>query len=251
VLANIKNRNKMKKLLTITLLLLTLIACQDDSRVDNLHREIEEPIKEEKQTRLEEKFPANTYAVATQKRVYFHSKPDKASKLELFIISGQFCTIEKVKNDFGYVSFVYKNKTTRGWLNLKHLEPSGPLVEDTNKPSDLQFRLILFNESESPINPEKTIADYKIEIRDGNNVITFFESENAASAFLTDDKDVVYIYPDSGAHYTYTFDKKKDDEVVIFLNFFYPDLDREVWSKTYKKDRNNNWKLVSCDGDCD
>ena len=124
-------------------------------------------------------------------------------------------------------------------------------LEEKNKSTILQFRLILFNESESPINPEKTIADYKIEIRDGNNVITFFESENAASAFLTDDKDVVYIYPDSGAHYTYTFDKKKDDEVVIFLNFFYPDLDREVWSKTYKKDRNNNWKLVSCDGDCD
>ena len=84
---------------------------------------IEEPNREEKQTRLEEKFPTNTYAVATQKRVYFHSKPDNASKLESFIISGQFCTVEKVKNDFGYVSFVYKNKTTRGWLNLKHLEP--------------------------------------------------------------------------------------------------------------------------------
>ena len=40
MLANIKNRNKMKKLLSITLLLLTLIACQDDSRVDNLHREM-------------------------------------------------------------------------------------------------------------------------------------------------------------------------------------------------------------------
>ena len=113
----------MKKLLTITLLLLTLIACQDDSRVDNLHREIEEPIRKEKQTRLEEKFPANTYAVASQERVYFHSKPDKESKLESFIISGQFCTVEKVKNDFGYVSFVYNGKTTKGWFNLNYIDP--------------------------------------------------------------------------------------------------------------------------------
>jgi len=118
------------------------VSCQDDSRVDDLQREIEtlkqdsveleaENTKEkeglarkEKQARLEEKFPANTYAVATMKRVYFYSKPDKATKLESFIVSGQYCTVEKAINGFGYVSFVYNNKTTRGWLKLKYLEPS-------------------------------------------------------------------------------------------------------------------------------
>ena len=154
----------MKLLFTFILLSLPVIgfiSCQDDSRVDDLQRETEELtqnssdlgvnnarekkelVREEKKTRMEEKFPANTYAVATQKRVYFHSKPDKATKLKSFIISGQYCTIEKVKYDFGYISFDYKNKMTRGWINLKYIEPYKNLQpeDNTNQSSDLQFNV--------------------------------------------------------------------------------------------------------------
>ena len=241
----------MKKLLTITLLLLTLIACKNDSRVDNLHREIEEPIRKEKQTRLEEKFPANTYSVATQERVYFHSKPDKESKLESFIISGQFCTVEKVKNDFGYVSFVYKNKTTRGWLNLNHLEPYGVQIEDeTNKPSDLQFSLHISNKREAPAASISFLADYKIELKEGNIIIAAFE--DSGEGFLSDENDFVSIRTGMPSERTYSFEKRGVDEVTVIQHFFFSemDMDEDTWRKTYKKDLKNTWKLINCKGDC-
>lgn len=242
----------MKKTLTITLLLLTLIACQDGSRVENLHKQIEEPIREETQTLLEEKFPTNTYAVATQKRVYFHSEPDNAYKLESFIISGQFCTVEKVKNDFGYVSFVYKNKTTTGWLNLNDLEPYGLHIEgQTDKSTDLKFSLNISNKREAPAESIDFLADYKIELKDGGVSIAVFK--DIGHGWLSDEKDFVSIRTGMPSERTYSFEKGENDEVTVIQHFFFSemDIDEDTWRKTYKKDLHNNWKLINCRGECD
>ena len=182
----------MKLLFTFILLSLPIIgfiSCQDDSRVDDLQRETEELkqnssdlevnnarekeelFREVKKTRLEEKFPANTYAVATQRRVYFHSKPDKATKLKSFIVAGQYCTIEKVKYNFGYISFVYKSKTTRGWVNLKYIEPYQNLQpeDNTNQSSDLQF-----NVTTPPTDVVLEVVDVEEEIIDFPDVEATF-----------------------------------------------------------------------------
>ena len=73
---------------------------------------------------LEKKFPPYTNAVAVERRVYFHSMPNPTKQLKSFIVEGQYCTVQKVLNGFGYIEFFYNNKTTKGWLNLKYLEPS-------------------------------------------------------------------------------------------------------------------------------
>ena len=254
----------MKKIITITLFVLTLIACQNDSKVDDLQREIEElkqnsldleaenAKEKEEQTRLEEKFPANTYAVATQKRVYFHSKPDKATKLNSFIVSGQYCTVEKVRNGFGYISFVYNNKTTRGWLNLKYIEPyESQSAFNSYKLSDLQFNLIVSNEREAPATSINFLADYKIELKEGNSIIAVFE--DSGEGFLSDEKDFVSISTAVPSERTYSFEKKEVDEIIVIKHFFFSDMDidEDTWRKTYKKDLNNNWKLINCKGNCD
>jgi len=131
-------------------------------------------------------------------------------------------------------------------------------INSLSKPSDLEFNLIKSNERKSPAGiiysdgTIMTIADYKIEMLDGNSVIAEFVSEYAAAVYLEAEKDVVRIRSEAGGKTTYTFEKTKDDEVIIFRNFFIPDLDvdEEVWRKTYKKDLNNNWKLINCKGDC-
>ena len=50
--------------------------------------------------------------------------PNPTKRLKSFIVSGQYCTVQKVINGFGYIEFFYNNKITKGWLNLKYLEPS-------------------------------------------------------------------------------------------------------------------------------
>lgn len=125
----------MKSLLLILLSIpiIGFISCQNDSTADDLQAKTDDikqngletntPIVKDEQTRLEERFPPSTNAIAIEKRVYFHAKPDETTILKSFIVSGQNCTVEKVENGFGYVSFDYKGKTTKGWLNLNYIDP--------------------------------------------------------------------------------------------------------------------------------
>ena len=154
-----------------------------------------------------------------------------------------------------------KFKLDLGELSEKNLELEAKLkaieVEKQNESSPLMFNLIVSNQRASPAGivysdgTIMTIADYKIELLDANTVIAAFVSEYAAAVYLEAEKDVVRIRSEAGAKTTYTFEKTKDDEVIIFQNYFYSGLFREFWSKTYKKDLNDNWKLINCEGDCD
>ncbi|MDG1841301.1 MAG: SH3 domain-containing protein [Crocinitomicaceae bacterium] len=82
------------------------------------------------------RFPPYTRAVAIHDRVYFHLEPDESTRQNSFIVANQFCTVEEVKNGFGYVSFNYKNKTTKGWLRLNHLSPSIDYYKNNNEQSN-------------------------------------------------------------------------------------------------------------------
>ena len=104
---------------------------EERAKLEREKQDFQNKIDEEKRRKLivekanlEKKFPPYTNAVAVKRRVYFHSMPNPTKKLKSFIVEGQFCTVEKVLNGFGYIEFFYNNKTTKGWLNLKYLEPS-------------------------------------------------------------------------------------------------------------------------------
>tara|TARA_Y100000385_G_scaffold223295_1_gene233392 strand:- start:103 stop:603 length:501 start_codon:yes stop_codon:yes gene_type:complete len=104
---------------------------EERAKLEREKQDFQNKIDEEKRRKLivekanlEIKFPPYTNAVAVERRVYFHSMPNPTKQLKSFIVEGQYCTVQKVLNGFGYIEFFYNNKTTKGWLNLKYLEPS-------------------------------------------------------------------------------------------------------------------------------
>lgn len=104
---------------------------EERAKLEREKQDFQNNITEEKRRKkivenanLEKKFPPYTNAVAVERRVYFHSMPNPTKQLKSFIVQGQYCTVQKVINGFGYIEFIYNNKTTKGWLNLKYLEPS-------------------------------------------------------------------------------------------------------------------------------
>lgn len=249
------------KTLLLTFLCIPIIgfiSCQSDSTADDLQDVTEvvkqnglepnTPVVKDEQTRLEEKFPPSTNAIAVEERVYFHTKPDETTILKSFIVSGQNCIVEKVENGFGYVSFDYKGKTTKGWLNLKYLDTG--VIEVADKSSIIQFSLNLSNKREAPATSIRFLADYKIELKEGNTIIAVFE--DSGEGFLSNEKNHVSIRTAVPSERTYSFEKSKVDEVIVIKHFFFSDMDidEDTWRKTYKKDKINNWKLVNCEGDC-
>ena len=123
-------------------------------------------------------------------------------------------------------------------------------INSLSNPSYLQFSLHISNKRESPATCISFLADYKIELKEGNIIIASFDDIGAG--FLSDEKDVVYIRTDMPSERTYTFEKTGVDEVTVIQHFFFSDLDinADTWRKTYKKDLKNTWKLINCEGDC-
>lgn len=116
---------------------------------------------------------------------------------------------------------------------------------------DLHFSLNVSNKRASPATCISFIADNTIVLKEGNNIIAVFQ--DSGQGFLSDEKDIVSIKTETASERTYSFEKREADEITVIQHFYLweMDIDRDTWRKTYKKDLYNNWKLVSCDGDCE
>lgn len=117
---------------------------------------------------------------------------------------------------------------------------------------DLHFSLNVSNKRESPATCISFIADNTIVLKEGNNIIAVFE--DSGEGFIPNEKDVVWIRTEVPSTRTYSFEKRKNDEVKVNQHFFCSEVDPMIdvvaWSKTYKKDLHGNWKLINCKGEC-
>jgi len=79
----------------------------------------------ERANALERRFEGSEYAIVKVKKTYFHTQPKSESVNTKFLVSGDECTILKMKNGFGYIEFYNydKDKTTSGWVDLADLNP--------------------------------------------------------------------------------------------------------------------------------
>lgn len=93
---------------------------EKDFKIENtVHSSTSKNLKEFKR--------GSTYIV-TAYRAYFYSGPNYISITKKFLVEGNYCTVSKYKNGFGYVVFYNPNvnKTTSGWIDLNDLERYNP-----------------------------------------------------------------------------------------------------------------------------
>jgi len=111
-----------------------------------------------------------------------------------------------------------------------------------------EFNLISSNKSQSAVTRIPFIADYKIELLIGNTIIDVFE--DFGYAYISDDKTYIEISTDAGSNRSYWFELDEFGQLIVTKHYAFSDMDmdEDTWIKTYKNI--NNWKLISCKGEC-
>ena len=126
---------------------------------------------------------------------------------------------------------------------------STKLDRQLNDLDDVNFLLKTSNKRASPAGRISFIADYTIQLTDGSSIIAVFV--DSGEGYISEEEDYVSIRTDAGSERTYKLKKDRNGSVRISLNFFFDGMENEIWQKTYKKYNMNDWRLLSCEGDCE